>query len=142
MSDQIKARVRQFYDEVINAGALDRIDEFCTEDFVEHEEFPGLPPDREGVKQFFGMVREAFPDFRIDVDDIIAEGDRVAVRMRMSGTQQGDFLGVPATGRHFSVTGIDILRLVDEERAAEHWGASDMMGMMQQLGAIPAQTPA
>lgn len=142
MSEQIKARVRQFYDEVVNTGDLDRVDEFCTEDFVDHEEFPGIPPDREGVKQFFAMTRAAFPDFRMDVEELIVEGDRVAVRATMSGTHQGEFLGMPATGRRFSVIAVDILRIVDEERAAEHWGVTDVMSLMQQLGAIPAQTPA
>ena len=142
MSEQIKARVRQFYDEVVNSGDLDRVDEFCTEDFVDHEEFPGISPDREGVKQFFAMTRAAFPDFRMDVEDLIVEGDRAVVRATMSGTHQGDFLGVPATGKRFSITAVDILRIVDEERAAEHWGVADVMALMQQLGAIPAQTPA
>jgi steroid delta-isomerase-like uncharacterized protein len=141
VSEEIRTRVREFYDEVVNAGDIDRVDEFCTEDFVEHEEFPGTGPGREGVKQFFRTVRGAFPDFRIDVEDVIVEGDKVAVRMRMSGTQEAEFMGVPATGKRIDVAGIDILRMVGD-RAAEHWGVSDTMAMMQQLGALPAQTPA
>jgi steroid delta-isomerase-like uncharacterized protein len=142
VSEQIKARVRQFYDEVVNGGDLDRVEEFCTEDFVDHEEFPGIPPTRDGVRQFFGLMREAFPDFRVDIEDLIVEGDRVAVRMTMSGTQQGEFMGVPATGRRFSVDGVDILRMEGSEQAAEHWGVTDVMSLMQQLGATAAQTPA
>jgi steroid delta-isomerase-like uncharacterized protein len=142
MSEQVKARVRQFYDEVVNAGAIDRVDEFCTEDFVDHEEFPGIPGTREGVKQFFAMMRSAFPDFRIDVQDIVAEGDKVAVLMKMSGTQEGEFMGIPASHKRFEIAAVDWLRMEGGERAAEHWGAGDMLAMMQQLGAIPEQAPA
>ena len=138
MSEKIKARTRQFYDEVVNAGAIDRVDEFCTEDFVDHEEFPGIPPDREGVKQFFSMMRSAFPDFRVEVEDVIVEGDKAAVRLRFTGTHEGEFMGVPPTHKRIDVEGVDFLRLVDEERAAEHWGVTDTATLMQQIGAIPA----
>ena len=138
MSEKIRARTRQFYDEVINTGALDRIDEFLTEDFVDHEEFPGIPSDREGVKQFFSMMRSAFPDFRIDIEDILVEGDRVAVHLRLTGTHEGEFMGIAPTHKRIDVEGGDFLRIVDEERAAEHWGVTDVMTLMQQLGAVPA----
>ena len=130
-------RVRQFYDEVVNAGAIDRVDEFCTEDFVEHEEFPGLPADREGVKQFFSMLRAAFPDLRMTPEVVMEDGDRVIARFHMTGTHQGDFMGVRASGRRVDIEGYDELRLVDG-RAAEHWGATDTMELMQQLGAMGA----
>ena len=138
MSEKIKARTRQFYDEVVNAGAIDRVDEFCTEDFVDHEEFPGIPSDREGVKQFFSMMRSAFPDFRVEVEDVIVEGDKAAARIRMTGTHEGEFMGVAPTHKRIDVQGVDLLRIVDEERAAEHWGVTDTATLMQQIGAIPA----
>ena len=138
MSEKIKARTRQFYEEVINAGAIDRVDEFCTEDFVDHEEFPGIPPNREGVKQFFSMMRSAFPDFHMEIEDILVEGDRAAIRFRMTGTHEGEFMGIAPTHKRIDITGSDFLRIVDEERAAEHWGVTDTMTMMQQLGAVPA----
>src|SRR3712207_732074 len=104
------------------------------DDFRDHEEFPGISSDRDGVRQFFEMMRSAFPDFRIDVEDMLVEGDKVAVRMQMSWTHQGEFLGMPGSGQRFSTTGIDIIRVVDG-KAVEHWGATDTLAMMQQLGA-------
>ena len=74
----------------------------------------------------------ASSDFRIDVDDIIVDGEKVAVRMRMSGTHKGDFMGMPASGKRFSVAGIDVMRMVDG-KALDHWGVMDTMAMMQQL---------
>jgi predicted ester cyclase len=87
------------------------------------------------------MMRGAFPDLRMNVQDMLVEGDKVAVRVLMSGTHQGEFLGMSGTGRRFSATSIDIVRVVDG-KAAEHWGVTDTMAMMQQLGALPQGTPA
>lgn len=136
MSEQNKALVRRLYDEVLNAGRLDLIDELVTPDFVDHEEFPGSSPGREGAKEFFAMLRTAFPDLRFTVEDMLAEGDRVAVRLTLQGTHQGPFLDMGPTGRPLKVQGIDILRLAGGQ-LAEHWGVTDQMSMMQQLGAIP-----
>ena len=137
-----KERLAQFYDEVVNANAVDRVDEFCTEDFVDHEEFPGIPADRDGVKQFFRMMRDAFPDLHMTPLYIAQDGDHVMARFRMTGTHQGEFMGIPATGRHVDVGGYDEVRLTpDNERAIEHWGTLDAMALMQQLGAIPEGAP-
>src|SRR4051794_25364947 len=131
-------RFTQFYEEVVNSGAVDRVDEFCTEDFIEHEEFPGISTDREGVKQFFQMMRSAFPDMRMTPQYMAQEGDHVMARFRFTGTHQGAFMGVPATGRRVDVGGFDEIRLTpDNERACEHWGTFDAMALMQQIGAIP-----
>ena len=137
MSEQNKIAIRRFYDEVFNAGTVGLVDELCAPDFVDHEEFPGLTADREGVKQFVTMMRIAFPDLRMEVHDLIAEGDRVAARITMSGTQRGEFMGLPASGKSFSVTTIDIVRLKDA-KVVEHWGATDTAKMMEQLGVIPS----
>ncbi len=136
MSEQNKAKMRRFYDEVFNAGNIAVVDELVASDFVDHEEFPGLSGDRDGLKQFVTMMRTAFPDARMDVDDLIAEGDKVVARLTMSGTQRGDFAGIPASGKRFSVPTIDIIRF-DDGKAVEHWGATDSAKMMEQLGAIP-----
>jgi steroid delta-isomerase-like uncharacterized protein len=136
MSDENKALMRRFYDEVVNGKNIALIDELATPDFVDHEAFPGISGDREGLKQFFAMMRAAFPDFRMDVDDLIAEGDKVVARATMTGTHQGEFMGIPATGKKFSVSTIDIVRL-SGGKAAEHWGVTDTGSMMEQLGAVP-----
>jgi steroid delta-isomerase-like uncharacterized protein len=134
----VKQLTQSFYD-AVNAGDMDAAMALVAEDFVDHEEFPGIPPTRDGVRQFFEMSREAFPDLRMDVDDILVDGDKVAVRMHMSGTHKGDFMGMPASGRRFSIAGIDVLRVVDD-KAVEHWGVMDTMAMAQQLA--PEGAPA
>jgi predicted ester cyclase len=83
------------------------------------------------------MLRNAFPDFKATIDDIVAESDKVVIRMTWSGTHKGEFMGIPATGKRVSFGVIDIMRIAGG-KLVEHWGQTDTMGMMQQLGAIPA----
>jgi steroid delta-isomerase-like uncharacterized protein len=137
-TEQNKALVRQMVEEMFNRGNISRADEFLSPDFVEHEELPpGIPQGREGVKQLTAMMRNAFPDFKATIEDIIAEGDKVVIRMTWSGTQKGEFMGVPPTGKSVSFGVLDIIRVAGG-KFVEHWGQMDSMGMMQQLGAIPA----
>jgi steroid delta-isomerase-like uncharacterized protein len=126
--------------ELINAGDIDGFGELLAEDFVEHEELPGLEPSKQGVKQLFHMYRAAFPDLRMDVQDLLVSGDKAVARVRATGTHQGEFLGMPATGKSVDVQLIDITRFGDDGLAREHWGVFDALALMQQLGAIP-QTP-
>ena len=135
-AEENKALFRRLVDEFINTGNEAVADEVMTPDFVEHEELGG-PPTREGVKQFFAMFRAAFPDLRVTIEDMIAEGDKVVARLTMRGTHQGEFLGIPPTGKQVTMGVIDIVRVADG-KAVEHWGISDQLGLMQQLGAIPA----
>ncbi len=137
-------RVREFYEEVVNKGNLDRIPDFVTEDWVDHEAVGsslGISPDREGIAQFLTMFREPFPDLKFTVDEVLIAGDLVTVRARISGTHRGEFIGAPATGKHFEIQTIDILRM-EGDRAAEHWGVTDMLAMMQQLGLAEEATVA
>jgi steroid delta-isomerase-like uncharacterized protein len=136
-SDQNKVVMQRFFDEAVNGGDLDAIDELLAEDFVEHEEFPGLEGGREGVKQFFAMFRSGFPDGTFTVEEMVAEGDVVATRVTIRGTHQGEFLGIPATGRPAEVSAIDFVSFTDG-RATAHWGVSDMLSLLQQLGVMPA----
>lgn len=135
------ATMRRVY-ELISAGDIDGFDEFMAEDFVEHEETPGLEPTREGVKQFFHMYRAAFPDLRMEPQDILTSGDKVVARVRATGTHQGEFLGMPASGKRVDVQLIDIIRFGDDGLAHEHWGVFDALALMQQLGAIPGDPSA
>ena len=130
------ATMRHVYD-LISAGDIDGFGSHLADDFVEHEETPGLEPTKEGVLQFFHMYLGAFPDLRMDPQDVIASGDKVVARVRATGTHQGEFLGVPATGRSIDIQLIDIIRFGDDGLAREHWGVLDALAMMQQLGAIP-----
>ena len=131
------ATIRRMYD-LLSAGDIDGFGNLLADDFVEHEETPGLEPTKEGVKQFFHMYRAAFPDLRMEPQDVLASGDKVVARARATGTNQGEFMGMPATGKSVDVQLIDIIRFGDDGLAREHWGVFDALGMMQQLGAIPA----
>jgi steroid delta-isomerase-like uncharacterized protein len=135
------ATIRRMYD-LLSAGDIDGFGDLIADDFVEHEETPGLEPTKEGVKQFFHMYRAAFPDLRMEPQDVLASGDKVVARARATGTNQGEFMGMPATGKSVDVQLIDIIRFGDDGLAHEHWGVLDALGMMQQLGAIPAAAPA
>ena len=133
-------RVLHFY-ALVNEGDLDGFMEMIADDFVDHEPFPGIGEDRDGVRDFFALMRGAFPDLRMEPHETVAEGDLVAVRMTMSGTHEGEFMGLAPTGRRFEMAAMDLIRLRDG-RATEHWGVTDTMAMMQQLGAIPEEAPA
>ncbi len=135
------ATVRRFYD-LINAGDIEGFGALLAPDFVEHEQMPGLAPSKEGVLAFFRLQRAAFPDMRMEVQDVIASGDRVAVRVRYTGTHQAGFMGMPASGRRVDAQLIDIMGMGDDGLCHEHWGVMDQLTMMQQLGAIPAGPPA
>ena len=140
MPEDPKSLMRRFYDG-INAGDVAVIDELVADEVVEHKEFPGIEPGKEGVKQFFAMFRAAFPDLRMEPHEMLADGDLVCARVITTGTHQGEFMGIPPTGRRIETAMVDIVRTRDGQ-FAEHWGVADMMAMMQQLGAIPEEAPA
>jgi steroid delta-isomerase-like uncharacterized protein len=130
MSDP-KVIVGQLY-ERMNSGDLTLIDDLVSDDFIEHEEFPGIPPTKEGLRQLFTGLHAAFENAKFEPDDLIAEGDKVFVRARLTGTHRGEFMGIPATGRTVDVGVADFLRL-DGDLIAEHWGVMDSGALMQQL---------
>lgn len=139
MSDRNRELTLRFY-ELVNSGDVDGFMNLVAEDFVDHEEFPGLPSDREGVRQFFALMRSAFPDLRMEPHEVVAEGDLVAVRVTMTGTHEGEFMGIPPSRRRIEVPAVDFVRIRDG-RAVEHWGVTDNLAMMQQLGAVPEGAP-
>ena len=130
------ATMRRCY-ELINAGDIDGFGRFLSEDFVEHEQAPGLEPTREGVLEFFRLYRAGFPDLRFEPEDFIASGDKVVTRARATGTNTGEFLGMPPTGKRMDIQLVDIVRFGDDGIGREHWGVADVMTMMQQLGHVP-----
>ena len=134
-----KALIRRIVEEIENRDNLALIDELVAPNFVNHTPAPGLPPDREGIKQLLSMFRAAFPDGSMTIEDMIAEGDKVVSRKTYRGTHQGEFLGIPPTGRHVSVGLIDIMRIVDG-KVVEHWRVGDDLSMLQQLGVLPPMT--
>jgi len=135
-ADDNKALARRFYDEVVNGGRLELIDELLAPDFVDHQPFPGVTPDRAGVREFFETVLPAFPDLRFDVEDLVAEGDKLAARVVVRATHRGEFLGIPPTGKEVSVSLVDLIRFEDG-LAVERWGVTDTLALMEQLGGAP-----
>lgn len=135
MSAQNKQLARYIFEEIENKGNLAVADEIFANDFVNHTPF-GNMHGPEGAKQFATMLRTAFPDLHINIEDQIAEGDKVASRWTAIGTHQGTFQGLPPTGRPIEITGMVITRIANG-KIVEQWGNPDLLSMMQQLGAIP-----
>lgn len=135
MSDRNRAIVARFYDEVLNEGRLNLLDELLAPDFVEHGS-PPIPPGIEGFRAFVTRIGSAFEDFTFTVEDWIATGDRVVARGAAAGTHRGDFLGFAATGRRVTWTAIHIWRVADG-RLAERWAEADVFGIVEQLRAGP-----
>jgi steroid delta-isomerase-like uncharacterized protein len=133
--------MQRTYD-LINEGDIDGFGELLAEGFVEHEEQPGLAPTKEGVLLFFRSYLAAFPDLHMDVAEILASGDKAVARVRVTGTHNGEFMGMPASGRSVDVQLIDIMRFDGAGLVCEHWGVVDMLSLLQQLGAIPDLSPA
>lgn len=130
-----EALLKRFYSEVAEKGNMAVVDELVAENFVEHEELPGAKaPNREGLKGYFSMMRKAFPDLKCDIHFMMSDGDKVTAYATVSGTQKGEFMGMPPSGKKFSAHCVDIVRFADN-KAVEHWGAFDSLSMMQQLGA-------
>jgi steroid delta-isomerase-like uncharacterized protein len=135
-AEENKATVRRFVDEVQSGGNIDAIDELCSPEFVNHSAPPGVPSNCDGVKLVTAIFRQAFPDSYFTVEEMVAEGDKVATRKTFHGTHQGEFMGIPPTGQQVSIGLIDIVRIADGQ-VVEHWSMGDNLGMMQQLGVIP-----
>ena len=128
-----KAVISKFIEEVINQNRMDRADDLVVEDFVELDPLPGQRQGREGLKEVLGMMRAAFPDMHWVVEETVAEGNTVISRFTWTGTHRGDFLGVPATGRSVVVKGVVIDELAGGKMSRSRI-QMDTLGMMQQLG--------
>jgi len=137
MSEQNKAVVRRFFEEAWNKGNLAVLEETYAADVVSHNSAPGLPAGIEGAKLFLGMYLAAFPDTQMEIEDQVAEGDKVVTRWAASGTHKGELMGIPASGKPVKVTGITIDRL-ESGKIVEEWGTFDQLGMLQQIGAVPS----
>ncbi|HXF61334.1 MAG TPA: ester cyclase [Caldilineaceae bacterium] len=137
-STENKALVRRFLEEVANQGNLAVIDELYAPSYRNHRHLPpGVAADRAGWKQLMAIYRAGFPDLHFTIEDEIAEGDKVVIRWAVTGTQRGAFMGMAPTGKPIAVGGIWISRISDGQ-ISEEWGVSDQLGMLQQLGVVPA----
>ena len=135
---QNKHIVDAFIQELFTKGDLDAVDRYLAPNFVNHDApFPGAPEGREGMRVAASQYREALPDWHSEVEHLIAEGDIVVEIFTASGTHRGDLLGVAGTGRTLTLRGINVFR-VDGDRIVERWGRLDQLGLLQQLGIVPA----
>ncbi len=132
-----KILMSRFLEEVFNKKNLAAIDEFIAPNQVDHTLPPFLPTTPEGTKRGIDMFLKAFPDVHLTVEDMIAEGDKVVTRYTSRGTQRGAFMGIPPTGKQMTVSSIIVARFANG-KIVEEWGLDDQMGMLQQLGIIPA----
>ena len=128
--------IQHFYDEVLSQGNVERIDEFVTDDVIDHEPFPGQPDGIEGVRQFAAMMSAAFSDLKATIGPSLESGDLASAHVTITGRHTGEFMGVPASDKEFEIESIDLIR-VEDGKCAEHWGVTDNMALMQQIGAIP-----
>jgi steroid delta-isomerase-like uncharacterized protein len=135
-TDNNKALVRRYVEEVLNQRNLAVVDELFASSFVDHDSSMPEAKGPAGIKQLAAMVHASFPDLHFKIEDMIAEGDKVVYRYSVSGTHQKDFMGIAATGKQISFTGIHIYR-VDDSKLQEEWENWDTLGLMRQLGVIP-----
>lgn len=121
-------------EDVINGGRLDAVEEVFAANVVDHDPAPNQAPGPAGFREFFAALRTAFPDVRIQADKAVADDDYVSVAYRLTGTQKGEFLGIPPTGKTIEARGVQIARFHDG-KIVERWGSSDELGILKQLGA-------
>ena len=132
---------RRFTEECWDRSDVAVLDELMAPDVVDHDPVPGQGPGREGYKQMAASFFDAFSDFRVRNQDVIADGDKAVLRWTARGRHTAPLMGMPATGREVTLRGIDVLRVANG-RIVERWGEFDLYGMLQQLGALPAGTAA
>jgi predicted ester cyclase len=136
MSEQNKALARKVFEDVQTQGNMSVVDEIVTADYVGHTPLMEINGP-EQAKQFDAVLRSGFSDYKVIVEDQIAEGDKVATRWTMRGTHDGEFQGMAPTGREVQISGLTIFRIANG-KLVEGWSIPDLLGLMQQLGAIPS----
>ena len=129
------AGTERFY-AAMSGHDLDTIMELVDDSVVDHQIPPGMPNGKDGVRGFFDMMIASTPDMTFEILDVLISGNRACIRSKVTGTQTGEFMGMPATNKPFDVEGIDIVEVNDDEKVVEHWGIFDTMGMMMQTGLV------
>ncbi len=136
MAEDNKALVQRFIDRM-NKHDLNAVDELVDAAYVEHSPGEGFPPTRDGLKQMFAMFIKGFPDVNMRLDHMVAEGDLVVIHILTTGTNKGEMMGMPATGKSIKVEEIHIVKTKDG-KMVEHWGVEDNLTFMKQLGLMPS----
>jgi steroid delta-isomerase-like uncharacterized protein len=132
--EENKSIVRR-YQEIYNSNDLEHLTEVISEAVLTPNIMPGVPHGLEGAKAAHRIMLAGFPDYQTKIEDMIAEGNKVAARIKMTGTHTGEFIGIPPTGRQISFTGMYIVRIANG-KIVEHWGEEDSVGLLQQLGVL------
>lgn len=140
-TEQNKALYRRYIEEVFNQGQLATLDEVLAPDYVYRDAPPGTPPGAAAIKQVVTMFHAAFPDFRIELEELVAEGDKVCARATSRGTHSGPMFGIAPTGRKITMHGFTMVRVADG-RIQESWVTNDVLGLLAQLGATSLPGPA
>jgi steroid delta-isomerase-like uncharacterized protein len=131
-----KELIHAYVETIFNQRQVDRADELVAPDYVDHAALPGQAPGLQGAKSKWAMYLAGIPDLRVTIEELVAEGDKVAVRRSYAGTHRGELLGIPPTGKQMRLGGISIFRLADG-KIAEQWEQLDRLALMQQLGVLP-----
>ena len=139
MSKEANIATAKKMGEAINKGNLEEFNDVFAADVKDHDPAPDQGKGPQGFIGFFPQFRHAFPDLKIAVEHMVADEDNVAIAYTMTGTQEGPFQGIPATGKKVEARGMQIAKFNSDAKITERWGSSDEMGIMQQIGAV---TPA
>ena len=134
MSKETNLAAQQKFGEGVNSGNYDLFNDVVSENSIDHDPAPGQEQGPAGYAKFFGMMREAFPDMKLAVEQLSADEDTVSFAYRVTGTHDGDFMGFPASGNTINVRGMQISKFKDG-RMVERWGSSDELGILKQIGA-------
>jgi predicted ester cyclase len=136
MSIEENKNIVRRYQEIYNSNTLDALREVVAENLLTPKIMPGMGDGLEGARQVHARTLIGMPDWHTSIEDLIAEGDQVVARIRMTGTHTGDFFGIPPTGRRVEFTGIYIVR-IENGKIVEHWGEEDSVSLLTQLGVMP-----
>jgi predicted ester cyclase len=135
MSIEENKNIVRRYQEIYNSNNLDALTEVVSENLLTPKIMPGVPHGLEGAKAAHRIMLAGFPNYQTVIDDLIAEGDKVAARITMTGTHTGNFMGISPTRKHVTFTGIYIAR-IEDGKIVEHWGEEDSVSLLQQLGVM------
>jgi predicted SnoaL-like aldol condensation-catalyzing enzyme len=136
-TEESKRLAAEFVDEVFNKGNLAYLHDALADDFVDHTPPPGGAPDKAGTIELFEQMSKTTSDVQVEIVQVIASGNKVALHGRYSGTDTGGFMGGAPTGKPYTMESIDITEYNDQGQAVGHWGIPDVMGVMGQLGLLP-----
>lgn len=136
MSKERNKEAQQKFGDAINSGNLEQLRDLVSPNVKEHDPAPNQGPGAQGYIDFFTMMRNAFPDMKVEVEHLVADEENVAFAYTLTGTHKGDFMGIAGTGKSIEARGMQISRFEDG-KLVERWGSSDELGILKQIGANP-----